>query len=88
MSAHAMRFRNRHHLIPRSRMGKSRFDPKRSTRLKQYFWKGAWKDEDDEENMLLINAGKHQLWHDLWGNRTVEEIHELLGRLIRAKKRR
>ena len=38
-------------------------------------------------NLLLINIEKHELWHQLWGNRTAEEILDLLERVVRAKHR-
>jgi len=37
-------------------------------------------------NLLLIDIEKHEKWHALWGNRTADEILDLLTRVVRAKK--
>lgn len=38
------------------------------------------------QNLLLINIEKHEFWHKMWGNRTVEEVLSLLSRAVRAKR--
>lgn len=43
---------------------------------------------NSDRNMLLIDIEKHELWHRLWGTRTIEEILALLSRMARMKKRR
>lgn len=42
---------------------------------------------DAKSNMLLIDVHKHELWHQLWGNRTIDEVLDLLTRMARAKRR-
>lgn len=37
-------------------------------------------------NLLLIDMEKHCAWHKLWGNRTLDEVIELLLRVRLAKK--
>lgn len=39
-----------------------------------------------EQNLLLLDVHKHDLWHRLWGNRTIEEILALLSRMARMKR--
>jgi len=36
-------------------------------------------------NMLLIKVKRHDAWHALWGNRTLEEVIALLIRLKSLK---
>lgn len=40
---------------------------------------------DDLANLLLIDIECHQYWHKVFGNRTLEEVIELLLRVHRAK---
>lgn len=42
--------------------------------------------DDSAENLLMIRADRHELWHQLWGNRTIEEVLYLLRRTIRLKR--
>ena len=56
------RWRNKHHLRPKSRSG---------TRHRS--------------NMLLIDGRTHVKWHQVFGNRTLGEVIELLQRVQRAK---
>lgn len=39
------------------------------------------------DNLLWIEIERHRGWHMLWGNRTLDEVLELLQRLKRAKSR-
>jgi len=39
----------------------------------------------DRKNLLLIRRDKHDLWHILFGNRTIPEIIALLERVERIK---
>jgi len=39
-----------------------------------------------ESNLLLIDMERHNAWHKLWGNRTLDEVIELLLRVRQAKK--
>ena len=41
--------------------------------------------EHSPSNLLLIKEERHNLWHQLWGNRTLDEILDLLTRMARAK---
>jgi len=43
--------------------------------------------DNNVTNILWIDMEKHQKWHALWGNRTLEEIISLLTRLQRMKHR-
>ena len=36
-------------------------------------------------NLLLIDKHKHELWHQLWGTRSLEEVLNLLTRMARMK---
>ena len=36
-------------------------------------------------NLLLIKISRHRNWHAIWGNKTLNEIIELLQRVRRAK---
>ena len=45
------------------------------------------KGKHEKENILHIEWEKHQSYHILFGNRTLEEAIELLIRVHRAKKR-
>jgi hypothetical protein len=36
-------------------------------------------------NLLLLEKERHQIWHALFGNRTIREAIELLERIDRAK---
>lgn len=38
-----------------------------------------------KENLLLIDMERHEAWHRLWGNRTLDEVIELLLRVKSAK---
>ena len=38
-----------------------------------------------ESNLLWIDIEKHQAWHKIFGNRTLNEIISLLKRVKRAK---
>jgi hypothetical protein len=38
-------------------------------------------------NLLVLWNDKHELWHMLWGNRTLEEVIALLTRVARMKRR-
>ena len=40
---------------------------------------------DSYQNLLLIDMDRHEAWHRLWGNRTIEEVLCLLERVARAK---
>jgi len=42
--------------------------------------------KDEKQNLLILTPKKHELWHKLWGNRTIEEVLALLSRMARAKK--
>lgn len=39
------------------------------------------------DNLLLIDCTRHELWHKLWGNRSLEQVIALLQRLKRMKGR-
>jgi len=39
-----------------------------------------------QSNLILIDMERHNAWHILWGNRTLDEIIELLIRLREIKK--
>lgn len=39
------------------------------------------------KNLLLIDRDRHSVWHRLFGNKTLEEVIELLIRLSRMKRR-
>ena len=43
--------------------------------------------DNEPENILLIGAFKHQAWHILFGQKTLEEVIRLLQRVHRAKNR-
>lgn len=38
-----------------------------------------------QSNILLIDIKRHNAWHALWGNRTLDEVIELLLRVKHAK---
>lgn len=38
-----------------------------------------------QDNLLLIDIERHLAWHNLWGNRTLDEVIALLIRVKRAK---
>jgi len=40
------------------------------------------------ENLLLFDSRREQAWHFLFGNKSFEEVAELLTRCCKAKKRR
>lgn len=40
---------------------------------------------DDESNLLLIYTERHEMWHKLFGERTLEEVLRLLRRVKRRK---
>lgn len=62
---------NRHHLTPRSR-----------------FRKGTSGDvKNTKQNLLTIKIDRHNYWHRIFGNRTLEEVIQLLHRLKRMKGR-
>lgn len=42
--------------------------------------------KNDDQNMLLIDIRKHELWHQLWGTRTISEILSLLTRMEQMKR--
>ena len=56
------RWRNRHHLTPKSRRGSM-----------------------SKRNLLYVDGNVHRRWHEVFGNRTLEEIIALLIRVQRAK---
>ena len=56
------RWRNKHHLHPRSRGGGSHY-----------------------RNLLLIDGELHVRWHQVFRNRTLDEVISLLERVRRAK---
>lgn len=41
---------------------------------------------NDRQNLLLIDMDRHEAWHKLWGNRTIEEVLRLLTRVAEAKR--
>ena len=41
--------------------------------------------EKTDSNLLLIDMERHNAWHKLWGNRTLDEVIELLIRVKHAK---
>src|SRR5438270_1658289 len=43
--------------------------------------------EKTTDNLLLIHIDRHQKWHSLFGNRSLEEVISLLVRVHRAKGR-
>lgn len=43
--------------------------------------------EKTTNNLLLIHVDRHQKWHSLFGNRSLEEVISLLVRVHRAKGR-
>jgi len=43
--------------------------------------------KSDKSNILWIKVIKHRAWHTIFGLLTIEEVVELLERLIRIKKR-
>jgi len=43
--------------------------------------------KDEVDNLLLIDMERHTLLHKLFGNKTIQEIIDLLERVDRAKKR-
>jgi hypothetical protein len=43
--------------------------------------------EKTTDNLLLIHVDRHQKWHSLFGNRSLEEVISLLVRVHRAKGR-
>lgn len=63
-------FLTRHHLTPRERY-------KYGTR--------TWWNEDGDENVLRLYRSKHDAWHKLFKNMTLEEAANVLFRLSRAK---
>ena len=42
---------------------------------------------DSPDNILLIKAERHDLWHKIFGVRTLDEVIELLIRLKRMKEK-
>lgn len=62
--------KTRHHLIPKSRRNDL---------------KGIYRKEDFNKTLYLWKM-KHHLWHQLFGNATLEEIIEILKRIKRIKK--
>jgi hypothetical protein len=56
------RWRNRHHLVPKSRGGSM-----------------------SRRNLLYVDGNVHRRWHEVFGNRTLEEVIALLLRVQRAK---
>lgn len=57
------KWRNHHHMVPRSRQGL-----------------------DNTRNLLLIHGDNHIWWHKVFGNRTFDEVINLLIRVRRAKR--
>ena len=41
--------------------------------------------EKTQSNILLIDVERHNAWHRLWGNRTLDEVIALLIRVKHAK---
>jgi len=44
------------------------------------------KGNNSINNLLLIDIERHEYWHRLWANRTIDEVLELLTRVARAKR--
>ena len=42
---------------------------------------------DARSNLLMIREDRHELWHRLWGDRTLNEVLELLTRVKHMKER-
>ena len=42
--------------------------------------------QSTESNLLIIEIKRHNAWHTLWGNRTLDEVIALLQRLRTMKK--
>ena len=42
---------------------------------------------DRENNVVLFDITRHCAWHMVFGNRTLEEVIDLLQRLARMKRR-
>ena len=40
---------------------------------------------DDPSNLLLINIEKHICWHKIFGNRTLDEVIEILQRVRKRR---
>ncbi len=40
---------------------------------------------DDVSNLLKFDEAREKAWHFLWGNKSFEEVAELLLRTVRAK---
>jgi hypothetical protein len=58
--------------------------PKRNYHHLQAFCRGG---QETTDNLLLIDKEKHENWHKVFGNRTLDEIISLLTRLRRMKER-
>lgn len=72
MSAQAIRFR-----LPRS-------GPRRNRHHLVPRSKGG---DNSRSNLLMIREDRHQLWHKLWGNKTIDEVLDLLQRMKRMKEK-
>lgn len=59
------KFKTRHHILPKSRMGTG-----------------------ERENILILWNDKHELYHALFGDRTLVEAANLLMRIDRSKRPR
>lgn len=65
-------FLTKHHLTPRERYK---------------YGEKTWWDQNGEENILRLHRSKHDAWHKLFRNMTLEEAACVLMRLSKAKRR-
>lgn len=61
-----------------------RYDYKTRHHMTPKSRKKGW---DTPDNLLVLWWSKHEAWHKLFGNRTIEEVRDILDRIIRAKGR-
>jgi hypothetical protein len=79
--SHKNRKKNRHHHL-RNRHN----NLGRRTLTKHHLIPKSRGGNKSEENLLQMWSDKHHLWHELWGNRTIDEIIVLLQKIKSMKK--
>jgi hypothetical protein len=56
-------------------------------RNKHHLTPKSRRGDNEQRNIILLHVAKHEAWHTIFGNRTLEEIITLLVRVHRMKKR-
>lgn len=62
--------------------------PYKRRRSKHHLTPRSRKGGDEASNLLVLWRDQHDVWHYLFGNRTIEEIIALLERVRKIKGRR